>query len=853
MNSLRKFSHSMWGENGIALLCEGQKITDYGYSFRRSTALHSSFFALRSNFLENAQFLAFVSLSKVMMRTKSISIFCLILSLATCGGSKDSSSGLLLALAGGGGNPAAVSPSDSTGTSVSQAVPTSEIQRLTEDLIGQQAMSINCEPAPFSTPPDFAACLSHINPDAKPDVSYWSYRSFSVDPVATFIQENCKNITRNHRGNGLVQDGDWSVIYPLPAELINELTTYCKPIQPTTPPVVLPPAPTPEDFTLTSLQIYPVDGKHLPESGVVDLLFNNDIVCPISQNKQTAVDNFANGNYSPNVTYFEPNSTYRVLVSSALKDQHGTPLGDSNTLGDISAAGAFLGVEFETAAGPCVPSYFESIGQGWGQGHYRFSLGSYPLNPQENTCMIPAGPALRSLDTIQGATVMRPGVVESLRPGNWKAYSTGAYSCAAPLVINDYNQHVSSYPPVALCIHRAGEPNEFVEAITYGTVDIATAKARCPRWIQLRSDPIDPDESYPTTSLNVSEGSENWKQNNNFRCEKEPSGHNPETCENSITLDTTQGRWYETPSTPVQVPGGKTIKQKGFHTFWDYEKLYLRVRGNCKPGWYSLKLTAMNYGGPLPEGYAAYYVSITNERDQKAYGLSVKASESAYNSGTVAVWIDKGDSDLSIRWTNDAYLEGKYDANLQIKAITLTQSKAIPPAPSTSLKSGKFCRMIGRYYGDTARIYANEPGGIVSFCFGDLESGKYEITVKATSKGALPEGYATFPIKVSGDGVESMANVPASTQAKSAKTTLDLRKGAGRLDLSWIDKGSASESASVQIESVSIKRIGDSQRSQLGAFLLNAGSSGFVIPAILLVIVSGAGILLLQRLRPSKR
>jgi hypothetical protein len=61
-----------------------------------------------------------------------------------------------------------------------------------------------------------------------------------------------------------------------------------------------------------------------------------------------------------NAMWFEPNTTYRILISSDITDRKGRKLGKTNALGDINGlTGKYFGIEFNTAARPNYKSFFD--------------------------------------------------------------------------------------------------------------------------------------------------------------------------------------------------------------------------------------------------------------------------------------------------------------------------------------------------------------------------------------------------------------------------------------------------------------------------------------------------------------
>jgi len=96
-----------------------------------------------------------------------------------------------------------------------------------------------------------------------------------------------------------------------------------------------------------------------------------------------------------------------------------------------------------------------------------------------------------------------------------------------------------------------------------------------------------------------------------------------------------------------------------------------------------------------------------------------------------------------------------------------------------------------------------------------------------------------------------MISIPASsTQSNSGKTVLDLTQCNKRLDFNWINDVYVSDDidSAIEIESITLKRIGPSERSQLVASLLNAGKGKVpVYAAVAILILSAFGFFILNR------
>ena len=301
---------------------------------------------------------------------------------------------------------------------------------------------------------------------------------------------------------------------------------------------------------------------------------------------------------------------------------------------------------------------------------------------------------------------------------------------------------------------------------------------------------------------------------------------------------------------------GHGHKQKGIHTYWANEKLYLRVKNNCQPGWYRLRVVAKNISGPLPDFYKMFNISAHNETNNVPLGgLFVKASDKNYKRGRMLVYLAEGDTDLRLLWTNDAYEKGVYDANIQIRGITLKYKAKVKLRTKMTRKAHQYCHTNGTWFWDnnTARTYWKNQ--TIGFCFNGLAAGKYEVEVAAKNYGKVPAGYKAFEVMVAGDGVADQTSIDANEKAfKKGKAVLDLRGGNVMVALTWLndryvpEKG---EDANIQIKKIRLKRIGDSQRSAFVGYIRNiASGNGMVLLGVIgLALLGLAATFLLGRSR----
>lgn len=301
---------------------------------------------------------------------------------------------------------------------------------------------------------------------------------------------------------------------------------------------------------------------------------------------------------------------------------------------------------------------------------------------------------------------------------------------------------------------------------------------------------------------------------------------------------------------------GHGAKQSGIHTYWANQTLLVHVRGNCQAGWYKLRVTAKNIQGPLPDFYKRFSVSVTNDANDRAWGaLSIKASDKRYHRSGLLVKLEEGDSTIRLVWTNDAYQQGVYDANIQIKKVALRYARKVKLRKKMARKATDYCYTNGTWFWDknTARTYWKDQ--TIGFCFDRLAPGKYEVEVVAKNYGKVPAGYKNFEVMAAGDGVADQLSIKADEKKfHKGKTVLDLRGGNVLVALTWLndryvpEKG---EDANIQIRKVKLKRIGNSDRSALAAYLRSmAGGNRRVTIAILAIAILGLGVtVLLSRKR----
>lgn len=143
------------------------------------------------------------------------------------------------------------------------------------------------------------------------------------------------------------------------------------------------------------------------------------------------------------------------------------------------------------------------------------------------------------------------------------------------------------------------------------------------------------------------------------------------SCDRTVAIDTSAGNWFETPRSTRD-----ERSVSGIHTYWQDQALMVHVRGNCKAGWFRIRVTAKNTAGPLPSWYSHFLVGVKDsDRSHDYESIAIKASDDHYSAGSRLVFLSEGDSHFKLTWSNDAYRQGAYDANIQIKSIQIVPAK----------------------------------------------------------------------------------------------------------------------------------------------------------------------------------
>lgn len=311
-----------------------------------------------------------------------------------------------------------------------------------------------------------------------------------------------------------------------------------------------------------------------------------------------------------------------------------------------------------------------------------------------------------------------------------------------------------------------------------------------------------------------------------------------------------EGKWYT-----------RSVNNRtALHTYWANQKLVLRITDNCQAGWAKLRLRVRNVDGPKPDFYNYFHVTVANNRTgENAGAMLIRASDNGWRVGRVALELPQGDSEFALNWTNDAYKAGEYDANIQIGAVKL-QTLKNPPKHTSLKKDGlAACYTNGRFFHDTdGSIYTFWANQTAGFCFDKLPAGKYEVTIEAKNYGSLPlpNNYKEYQVLAGADGVTATIKIKAdANKYEDGKTILDLTGGDTILTLSWQNDAykEGVHDANIQIRSVTLKRVGASERSPLAAYIRAAGNRGmFVLAGVSILALAGLlGVYAMRKRRAS--
>lgn len=358
----------------------------------------------------------------------------------------------------------------------------------------------------------------------------------------------------------------------------------------------------------------------------------------------------------------------------------------------------------------------------------------------------------------------------------------------------------------------------------------------------------------------------------------------------AITMDTTQGRWFETPrqelfSTTLRDDAKKRIKalrgeiktikknakngkiaketardqvknlrdriaaereaigsggrvQKGIHTYWANQSLNLRIEEG-ETGWYKLVVVAKNLG-PLPEGYDRFSFTLLDKSSQTMLGnFSVKASEKVYHRGRTIFKLEnpKGKV-LDLLWNNDA-LDSKGDANVQIKAVRLKKIKEPRFTKKPIRKGDEYSYLDGRWFFEKKNAYTCWANQTIGYTFYNLKEGTYELEVMVMnrSQNGLPDKYEGFRVEVNTENNSDEMLIKASDKKwNKEKVSLILPEGDSTIYLTWLNDRYLKDQydANIMIKQIKLKRTAD---SGMTAYLLKTTTGNRMIIMTILALL----------------
>jgi hypothetical protein len=298
-------------------------------------------------------------------------------------------------------------------------------------------------------------------------------------------------------------------------------------------------------------------------------------------------------------------------------------------------------------------------------------------------------------------------------------------------------------------------------------------------------------------------------------------------------------------------------RQKGIYTAWANQDIIFKMDNVEKEGWYVLKVFAKNVYGNLPESYKFFNVRVKNDNTGKSVGgMEIPASVDVYQKGQMFVYLTEGENQLSLRWTNDYYVKGQYDANINISKIVLGYSKGETKRYNNGVRTAnQYSAVQGRFFwsDDTVRTYW--PNQTISFEYKDLEPGKYRIVVRAKNYGSLglPDNYNGFVVDVEPSTGEAITlTIPAMVDRfKAARGEFNLEGGDTTIDLTWTNDAyqNGVYDANIEYKTIKLVRIGDYEESKLTAYLLGtqSGNRLLLILAFVTISITAAGISLFHK------
>jgi hypothetical protein len=265
-------------------------------------------------------------------------------------------------------------------------------------------------------------------------------------------------------------------------------------------------------------------------------------------------------------------------------------------------------------------------------------------------------------------------------------------------------------------------------------------------------------------------------------------------------IDPSQGRWFLSTE-----PG--SIAKSGIETYWARETLKLRITDNCKAGYYLVTVEAKNSKGNLPSSYTHFRMNVENEslalsqEGRKTIGfMKIAASTEEKRQASTRIWLKEGENILDLKWLNDYYVAGEYDANINITKVVVdyvTDAYTQNPLIRTGIQ---FCDAAPngsdyKWYWIDNSAYTYWANQYIDYCFQNLTPGRYKvfITAKNLFTGTelpLPptSSYPKFRVKVAAGSNNSIAEIDASqTEYKTGYTFVTVPNGVTSIRLTWLN------------------------------------------------------------------
>ncbi len=297
--------------------------------------------------------------------------------------------------------------------------------------------------------------------------------------------------------------------------------------------------------------------------------------------------------------------------------------------------------------------------------------------------------------------------------------------------------------------------------------------------------------------------------------------------------------------------------QDGIWTAWANQVLFVNARVE-KTGWYRLRIVAKNIFGPLPDFYSHFNVQVTNETSGKDIGgVLVKATDTSNQANGLWVSLEQGDNKLKLMWTNDAYRQGVYDANINIRKIALRYHGTHAPRMGMRRNAHQYSYVDGRFFWDANSVRTYWANQCIGFDYSNLKAGKYRVIVEAKNYGVVPREFTSFSVHVNtDDGAEGVISIPADAQQwQRGEAVLDIT-GPTTIYLTWTNDmykpdRNPVEDANIQIRSIRLQKIGNSERSRIAAYLLGtrSGNTVMMLGSIGVLGIALAGFYLFNRRR----